>query len=81
MKKTHLNARYLFLEPPSLKVLEERLRGRGTETDESLQKRLQQAEKEIEFSKQDGAHDMVVVNDDLDKAYNEMELFIFEKKT
>ncbi|KAI9872418.1 MAG: hypothetical protein M1830_001639, partial [Pleopsidium flavum] len=55
-----------------------RLRGRGTETEESLQKRLKQAEREIEFSRVDGVHDMVVVNDDLDTAYREVEAWIVD---
>ena len=62
----------MFLSPPSLEELEERLRGRGTETEESLNKRLTQAKNEIEFSKQPGAHDKIVVNDDLEKAYVEL---------
>ncbi|KAI9855559.1 MAG: guanylate kinase [Vezdaea acicularis] len=79
VKKTNLNARFLFLAPPSVEELERRLRGRGTETDESVNKRLEQAKKEIEFSEVDGVHDRVVVNKDLDDAYQELEAFIFEK--
>ena len=67
-----LNARFLFLEPPSLEELEKRLRGRGTETEDSLNKRLAQAKNEIEFSQQPGAHDKIVVNDDLEKAYADL---------
>ncbi|KAJ5297988.1 hypothetical protein PENANT_c012G06344 [Penicillium antarcticum] len=72
VKKTDLNARFLFLAPPSLEELEKRLRGRGTETEDSLQKRLAQAHNELEYSKQEGAHDKIVVNDDLEKAYVEL---------
>lgn len=67
-----MNARFLFLSPPSLKVLEERLRGRGTDDEESVQKRLDQADKEMVFARE-GAHDKIVVNDDLDTAYREVE--------
>lgn len=49
LKKTHLNPVYVFIKPPSMKVLEDRLRGRSTETEESLQKRLSVAEKEMEY--------------------------------
>jgi guanylate kinase len=42
--------------------------GRGTETDASVQKRLDAASREIEYAKA-GAHDLVIVNDDLDRAY------------
>jgi guanylate kinase len=78
VKKTDLNARFLFLAPPSVEELERRLRGRGTETDESLEKRLNQAKNELEFSKQPGAHDKIVVNDDLDIAYKELKDFIVD---
>ncbi len=43
-----------------------------------MQKRLKQAEAEMAFSKEDGVHDKVVVNDDLDKAYKEMEEWIVD---
>lgn len=69
VKKTDLNARFLFLAPPSLEELGRRLRDRGTETEESLTKRLNQAKNELEFSRQEGAHDKIVVNDDLEQAY------------
>ncbi|KAI9753250.1 MAG: guanylate kinase [Chaenotheca gracillima] len=79
VKRTDLNARFLFLAPPSVSELESRLRGRGTETEESLQKRLQQAERELEFSRTEGVHDIIVVNDDLERAYQELEEFIIRK--
>lgn len=53
-------------------MLEQRLRGRGTETEESLQRRLTQARNELEYANQPGAHDKIVVNDDLEKAYAEL---------
>lgn len=53
-------------------MLEQRLRGRGTETEESLQKRLTQAQNELEYAKLPEAHDRIVVNDDLEKAYVEL---------
>ena len=69
MKRTDLNARFLFLAPPSIEELEKRLRGRGTETEDSLAKRLAQATNELEYSKEPGAHDKIIVNDDVDNAY------------
>jgi guanylate kinase len=72
VKKTDLNARFLFLSPPSLEELEKRLRGRGTENEDSLAKRLAQAKKELEFAKLPGSHEKIVVNDDLEKAYVEL---------
>ncbi|CAL9735643.1 guanylate kinase [Monosporozyma servazzii] len=78
VKKTDLNARFLFVAPPSIDDLRKRLEGRGTETTESLEKRLGAAYAEMEYA-DSGAHDLVIVNDDLEKAYNELKNFIFEK--
>ncbi|GKZ18855.1 hypothetical protein AbraIFM66951_001813 [Aspergillus brasiliensis] len=78
VKRTDLNARFLFLAPPSVEELEKRLRGRGTETEESLTKRLAQAKNELEYAKEPGAHDKVVVNDDLEKAYTELRDWIVD---
>jgi guanylate kinase len=72
VKKTDLNARFLFLAPPSLEELEKRLRGRGTESEDSLAKRLAQAKIELEFAQLPGSHEKIVVNDDLEKAYVEL---------
>ncbi|KAI2790426.1 Guanylate kinase [Penicillium oxalicum] len=72
VKNSDLNARFLFLAPPSMEELERRLRSRGTETEDSLRQRLAQAVNELEFSQQPGAHDKIVVNDDLEKAYEEL---------
>ncbi|KAL4814004.1 guanylate kinase-domain-containing protein [Aspergillus spinulosporus] len=78
VKKTDLNARFLFLAPPSVEELERRLRSRGTETEESLQKRLTQAKNELEYAKQPGAHDKIIVNDDLESAYKEFRDYIVD---
>ncbi len=58
----------MFIKPPSFEALEERLRGRGTETEEKIQKRLAKAGKELEFSKW---FDHIVVNDRLEDAQKE----------
>lgn len=78
VKKTNLNARFLFLAPPSSEELERRLRSRGTETEESIRRRVEQARKEMEYAALEGSHDKVVVNDDLDRAYSEMEEWIMQ---
>ena len=64
-----LNPIYIFISPPSFATLKKRLIGRGTETHESVTKRLKMAAKEMAFARQKGAHDWIIVNDDLDKAY------------
>jgi guanylate kinase len=79
LRKSHIDARYLFLSPPSIEELKSRLRGRGTEKDDAITKRLEHAELEMEYSKTPGVHDKIVVNDDLDKAYAEVVAFINEE--
>jgi len=70
--------RYLFISPPGeqpLAVLEQRLRGRGSENEESLQRRLKQAKFELRFRDIPQFFDRVIVNDNLDKAYEEFRAF------
>jgi guanylate kinase len=55
----------LFIEPPSVEELKRRLMGRGTETTESLQARVNKASFEISFRNQ---FNQVIVNDNLEKA-------------
>ncbi|KAI4569179.1 hypothetical protein MJT46_006473 [Ovis ammon polii x Ovis aries] len=69
IKKTDLRPIYIFVQPPSLDVLEQRLRQRNTETEESLAKRLAAARADMESSKEPGLFDLIIVNDSLDKAY------------
>jgi guanylate kinase len=52
-----------------MSALRERLQGRGTETEASVQKRLATAVKELEYAKQPNVHDVVIVNDNVDRAY------------
>lgn len=59
----------IFIAPPSVEVLEQRLRARSTETEEQLQKRLARAEMEMSQSKE---FDYILVNDDLETAKKEM---------
>ncbi len=63
----------VFIQPPSIEVLEQRLRNRNTETEESLRKRIERAEMELQYSNQ---LDVVVVNDDLETAINETETIV-----
>ena len=55
----------VFMLPPSLEVLEQRLRFRGTESDEVITKRLETAKKEMEFSPR---YDFTIVNDVAEEA-------------
>lgn len=59
----------IFIMPPSIKVLEMRLRNRKTNTEESIKKRLNEAQNEIKKSK-DFKH--VIINDNLEAAFSEL---------
>ena len=67
-KEYGARALVLFVRPPSKEALARRLKGRGTEEDEDLDKRLHRAEMELERVE---ACDAVVVNDDLAEAVQE----------
>ena len=79
MKKTDFNSNYVFISPPSMSVLEQRLRSRGTETQESLETRLKLAVTDLDYGNEEGNFDIVIVNDHLEKAYLELEKFLKEK--
>ena len=63
----------IFVEPPSFEVLEARLRGRGTEDEQSLALRLKNAKGELE---QASGYDVRIVNDDLEVAVAELDATI-----
>ena len=70
VKKIMPEATLIFILPPSFEELEARLRGRHTETEDAIQKRLQSTKLEIENSKQ---FDYQVVNDSIENAVNALE--------
>jgi guanylate kinase len=65
VRKAYGDAVFIFVLPPSLESLEERLRGRGTDPDERIRLRLENARREIALVSE---YDYAVVNDDLSKA-------------
>ena len=69
------NALSFFVEPPSIEVLEERLRNRQTETEDKIQTRLQKAEEELEKSKM---FDITIVNNNLELTIDEVEGYVKE---
>ncbi|KAI8995043.1 guanylate kinase [Pilobolus umbonatus] len=77
VKKTELNPKYIFVQPPSMEVLEKRLRGRGTEKEEAVVARLEAAKKELDYGTVPGNYDTIIINDDLEKAYNALKTTIF----
>uniref|UniRef100_A0A672YY75 Guanylate kinase n=1 Tax=Sphaeramia orbicularis TaxID=375764 RepID=A0A672YY75_9TELE len=79
IKETDLDPIYISIQPPSMEILEKRLRDRQTETEESLQKRLEAARVDMELSKEPGVFDVVIINDDLDRAYEELKDILNEE--
>lgn len=76
IKRAMPEAVLVFIEPPSLDDLASRLRGRGTETTDSMSKRIRAAYEEV---RNKGIFDHIVVNDDADEAASEL-LRILEGK-
>ncbi len=62
-------ARTVFLAPPSWDILVERLTGRGTETEDVIERRLTTAREELDAQ---GEFDTVVVNDDVEQAVTQI---------
>lgn len=63
-----LEGTYVFVRPPSLEVLEARLRGRGTETEDKILMRLGNAQAEMDASQEPGLFDHHIVNDEVEAA-------------
>jgi guanylate kinase len=59
----------IFIAPPTMEVLEQRLRNRHTETEEKIETRLAKAKSEMKF---ENFFDKKIINDDLDTAYNSL---------
>lgn len=65
----------IMLVPPSWEALEHRIRGRGTESEETLALRLENARKELEFADR---YTFRVVNDDVARAVREIQAIVSE---
>jgi guanylate kinase len=63
----------IFVQPPSLEIMENRLRNRGTDSDEQLQKRLGKAREELNYATQ---FDHILINDHIETALKEAEHLI-----
>jgi len=73
VRQQYPDAVSVFVIPPSMKALEERIRARGTESEEAVQRRLREAPRWI----QEGlTYDYVVVNQDLKEAVRELRAII-----
>ncbi len=77
IRKMYPDSVSIFLVPPSMEVLEQRLRGRGSESDEDIRRRLDIALEELTRI---GEYDYVVVNDDLESAVDDIKTIIKAEK-
>ncbi|PPD68692.1 hypothetical protein GOBAR_DD34426 [Gossypium barbadense] len=72
VRASSLDAIFIFICPPTMRELEERLRARGTETEEQILKRLRNAEAEIEQGKSSGIFGHILYNDNLEECYENL---------
>jgi guanylate kinase len=63
----------VFIDVPSAEELERRLRTRGTDSEDDIKLRLENAVKEQEFARFEGKYDYYIVNDDLDSCVDKIE--------
>jgi UMP-CMP kinase len=68
LRASGLQGLYVFIAPPSAASLEQRLRGRGTESGAGLEERLAAASRQLAAAEAPGLYDVRVVNDELDAA-------------
>ena len=68
------SARSVLIVPPSMEVLEQRLRGRGTDTDDAIAERLAKAQWELDFAT--GKFDIELVNDKLEDTFAQAEAIV-----
>ena len=65
----------IFIKPPSYEILEKRLRGRGTDSEDAIERRVKNAKIELGRSED---YDYSIVNDDVDNAYEKLSKLIHE---
>jgi len=75
VRRTMPEARFVFLAPPSIEVLVQRLQGRGTESAKAIAARLEHARAELAAEDE---FDEVVVNNDVERAAGELAALILE---
>jgi guanylate kinase len=73
VKKRMPESKLIFITPPAFEDLRDRLQGRGSETESEIERRLGDANSEMEFA---DTYDFVVINDDVRKAADELAAII-----
>lgn len=72
VKKSSMKCKYIFIAPPTMEDLEKRLRGRGTETNDKILIRLENAKKEMEYGMTPGNFDAIFVNDTIEETFEKI---------
>lgn len=73
LRKAYPDCVTVFILPPSMQILERRLRGRGTESEASIARRLDSARRELAHAP---GFDYLIVNDDIDRAAGTLQAII-----
>jgi guanylate kinase len=77
IKTKYATAVFIFIMPPSLEILEERLRNRKSDNEEEIRKRMRRAREEIRDFKM---YDYIVVNRDFDRALTELRSIVIAER-
>ena len=72
MRAIDHNSVFIFISPPSYEVLEQRLRGRKTDTESVIKNRLLEVNESMKFSNEPGVYDHIIENDQLDVAFKKL---------
>ena len=73
MRRVYKDASYIFILPPSMKVLEKRLSGRKSDTDDVISRRLNKARDEISYYED---YDYIIINDKFEKALSDLQSIV-----
>ncbi len=77
VKKNWKGAKFIFVAPPSYQILSERLRKRGTETEEKIRRRLETAKKELTYIPE---FEYLIINEDLEESIRNLISIIYAER-
>jgi len=77
VKSNFSGAKFIFIAPPSYEVLRERLKKRGTESEDKIQRRLETAKKELTFIPE---FEYLIINEDLEESIKNLSSIIFAER-
>ncbi|MEN3043262.1 MAG: guanylate kinase [Fervidobacterium sp.] len=77
VKKNWYGAKFIFVAPPSYQILSERLKKRGTESEEKIKSRLETAKKELSFIPE---FEYLIINEDLEESVKNLSAIIYAER-